>query len=106
MAAHSKGKKNKKWRSILLITVVVLNRAWVLDKSCRKSNKLYFRVADCRPANNTMNSFTFLGSKIGSDGAKCTQGGCVRLRSIGDDAGVWRREVAQAAWRCGWHIGG
>jgi len=48
----AKGKSKKKWRHNLLIAVVGFNRTWILDKSYRKSNELYFRVADCRPATN------------------------------------------------------
>jgi len=48
----AKGKSKKKWRSNLLIAVVGFNRTLILDKSYRKSNELYFRVADCRLAIN------------------------------------------------------
>jgi len=61
MAALSKGKTKKKWRSILITVVVRFNLTWILDKSYRKSSELYFRVADCRSAINTMKSFTYLG---------------------------------------------
>jgi len=54
------GKIEKKWRSTLLIAVVGFNRTWILDKSYRKSNELYFGLADCRPAINKTKSFTYL----------------------------------------------
>jgi len=46
MAARSKRKIEEKWRSNLLIAVVGFIRTWILDKSYRKSNELYFQVAD------------------------------------------------------------
>jgi len=58
MAHVAKG-KSKKIMANLLIAVVGINRTMILDKSYRKSNELYFRVADCRPAINKTKSFTY-----------------------------------------------
>jgi len=52
MAARSKRKIEEKNGKVILIAVVEFNRSWILEKSYRKSNELYFRVADCRPAIN------------------------------------------------------
>jgi len=88
-----------KWRSNLLIDVVGFNRTWILDKSFRKSNELYFRVANCRSAINTKRKY--LSSQISVRpkywGLQATRG------VVGE---VRRRRLAGAAGRCGWLLGG
>jgi len=103
-----KENRRKKWRSYLLIAVVGINRTWILDKSYRKSNELYFRVADCRPAINETKSFTYL---IRLEGPKRTPGvGGVpvalvewrgrRRRETGGVGGLLRWASAVCCW-CG-----
>jgi len=88
---EAKGKSKKKWRSNFLRAVVGFNWSWIFDKSYRKSNELYFRVADSRPAINKMEKLYLSCLKIRLEGPKCTPGGSGGTLALGGGGGKLRR---------------